>query len=326
MPLILFECALHRFRQKPPNWTILIKVIFKFTLALKLWLACTIFSAIILLHLQNHSSRNYSLIFLLIFTLTFLVLSPTNTPRMNSQSVQSIPQFLRSFLTIQPTSLKYFYTFFSFYATPSFTTRTSTGRYKKAAGGERPTTCTCPWQVILSPKNPPLLARAFTRCFHSTADHSSICRRNSRRSKKVWLFQPIKAACSSKRALSPAADGKCSSHRSPTRTVGRSQSGRKSVELCTRIQLAPYNAGWHLATFLAPIVTGRNNFVDLQPKTPRRPSYSRLQVPGWEGPPYFHPAEFQSLLAFVPTLPTEQARTRHRRFQRLSPGSRNVSS
>ena len=64
-------------------------------------------------------------------------------------------------------------------------------------------------------QKPPLLARAFTRSFHSTADHSSIFRRNNRRSKIVWLFQPIEAACSSKRALSPAADSKCSSHRSP---------------------------------------------------------------------------------------------------------------
>ena len=92
------------------------------------------------------------------------------------------------------------------------------------------------------------------------------------------------------------------------RTVGRSQRAQKSVELCTRIQLAPYFAGWNLATFLAPIVTGRNKLVALQPQTPRRPSYSRLQVPGWKGPPYFHAAEFQSLLTFVPTLQTEQTR------------------
>ena len=33
--------------------------------------------------------------------------------------------------------------------------------------------------------------------------------------KEVWLFQLINAACNSKRALSPAADSKCSSDRSP---------------------------------------------------------------------------------------------------------------
>ena len=154
MPLILCECELHQFHPRPPNWTILIKVIFKFTLDLKQWLVCTIFSATILLHLRTHSSRNYSLIFLHVSILIFFIISPTNTLRMKNHSIRSTTQILHSILTIQPTFFKYFYIFFCFYATPNFTTRTGTGRYKKAAGREPPTTCTCPWQVFPSPKSP----------------------------------------------------------------------------------------------------------------------------------------------------------------------------
>ena len=51
---------------------------------------------------------------------------------------------------------------FLFDATPNFTTRTGTGRYKKAAGRERPTPCTCHWQVNLSPKTPRFWQRIST--------------------------------------------------------------------------------------------------------------------------------------------------------------------
>ena len=96
MPLILCECALHRFRQRLPNWTLLIKVTFKFTLALKQWLVCTISSATILLNLRTHSSKNYSLIFLPVFILIF-----SNTPRMRNQFIQSTLQLLHFIPTIQ---------------------------------------------------------------------------------------------------------------------------------------------------------------------------------------------------------------------------------
>ena len=123
MPLILCECALHRFCQRPKNWTLLIKVIFKFFLALKQWLVCTIFSATILLHLRTQSSKNHSLIFLHVFILIFSIISPTNTPRMMNQPIQSTLQFLHSILTIQLTFPKYFYIFLIFHATPKFLPR-----------------------------------------------------------------------------------------------------------------------------------------------------------------------------------------------------------
>ena len=119
MPLILYECALHRFRQRPPSWTLLMKVIFKLTLALKQWLVSTIFFTI-LLHLRTHSSSNCSLIFLLVSILIFSIISPTNTPRMMNPSTLSTPRLLLSILTIQRTFLKYFYTFPIFHATPKF--------------------------------------------------------------------------------------------------------------------------------------------------------------------------------------------------------------
>ena len=142
MPIILCECALRRFHQKPPNWTFLIKVILKFISALKLWLACTIFSAIILLHLQTHSSNNYSLIFLHVFTLISLITLLTNTPRMKNRFLQLIHLFLHSILMIQPIFPKYFLTYllYFFYATPRFSPQGRHATYKKDASRERPTT------------------------------------------------------------------------------------------------------------------------------------------------------------------------------------------
>ena len=122
MPPILFECALHRFRHRPPNWTLMIKVIFKIISALKQWLACTIFFATTLLHPRTHSSKNYSPIFLHVFTLIFLITLPTNILRMKNQFVQLIHLFLHSTLMIRPTFLKNFMLYFCifFYATTKF--------------------------------------------------------------------------------------------------------------------------------------------------------------------------------------------------------------
>ena len=120
MPLISCECALHRFRQRPPNWTLLIKVIFKFTLALKQWRVCTISSAIIHLHLRIHSSKNYFLISLHVFTLISSIILPTNTLQMMNQFIQSTLQFLHFIPMIQLTFLEYFYILLILYATPRF--------------------------------------------------------------------------------------------------------------------------------------------------------------------------------------------------------------
>ena len=118
MPLISCECALHRFRQRPSNWTLPIKVIFKFTLALKQWRVCTISSAITLLHLRIHSSNNYSLISLHVSTLISSIISPTNTLQMMNQFIQLTLQFLHFNPMIQRTSLKFFFIFLILYATP----------------------------------------------------------------------------------------------------------------------------------------------------------------------------------------------------------------
>ena len=111
MPLILCECALHQSRQIPPSWTLLIKAIFKFTLALKKWLVCTIFFATNLSHLRTHSSKNYSHIFPHAFTLISSIILFTNTLRMKNQSIQSTLQCLHFTPTIQLTFLNYFFFF-----------------------------------------------------------------------------------------------------------------------------------------------------------------------------------------------------------------------
>ena len=134
MPLILCECALHRFRHRPPNWILMIKVIFKFISALKQWLDCTIFFAITRLHVRTHSSKNYSLTFLRVFTPNFLITLPTNILRMKNQFIQLIHLSLHSTLMIRHTflscSISCFCTFF--YATPKFfTTRTVAHDIKK---------------------------------------------------------------------------------------------------------------------------------------------------------------------------------------------------
>ena len=144
MPLIFCECALHQFCRRPTNWTLLIVVITKFISAPKLWLACTIFSAIILLHLQTQSSKNYSLISLPVFSLKSLITLLMNTPRMKNQSVLTTLPFLHSIRTIQPTFLKnlsFSLFLIFFYANPDFLPLSQTKDSKKGADGrERPTT------------------------------------------------------------------------------------------------------------------------------------------------------------------------------------------
>ena len=136
MPLILCECALHRFRQKLPNWTLLIKVIFKFSLALKQWLVCTIFSATIHLHLRIHSSKNYFLISLHVFTLRSSIISLTNTLQMMNQFIQSTLQFLHFFPMIQLTFLEYFFILLILYATPRFLTPPPCTKHTKVSPAE----------------------------------------------------------------------------------------------------------------------------------------------------------------------------------------------
>ena len=120
MPLISYECASPRFRHKPPNWILMIKVTFKSTLALRRWLVCTIFFAINHLHVRTHFSKNYSPISLHGFTLMFSITLFMSTLRMKSQSIQSTLQLLHFILTTQLTFLEYFYIVLVFYATPKF--------------------------------------------------------------------------------------------------------------------------------------------------------------------------------------------------------------
>ena len=133
MPLLLYEYALHRFHNKPPNWILMINATFKSTSAPKQWLVCMIFFAIIPLHLRIHSSKNYSLISLHVSTLISSIISPTNTPRMMNQSILSTPQFLHYIPTIQLTFLEYFYIFLFFYAAPRFLPPPPGKKHKKGS-------------------------------------------------------------------------------------------------------------------------------------------------------------------------------------------------
>ena len=90
------------------------KLIFKLNLVVRLGLVCTIFFANNLLQLRNHSSKNYSFIFLPVFTIISSITLPTNTPRMINQSILSTHQILHFIPTIQPTFLKNFYIFLFF--------------------------------------------------------------------------------------------------------------------------------------------------------------------------------------------------------------------
>ena len=136
MPVISCELALHRFSQRPPNWTLLIKEIFKFTLALKQWRVCTISSATIHLHLRIHCSKNYFLISLHVFTLISSIISPTNTLQMMNQFIQSTLQFLHFISMIQLTFLEYFYVLLILYATPTFLPTPPGTKHKKGSPAE----------------------------------------------------------------------------------------------------------------------------------------------------------------------------------------------
>ena len=72
--------------------------------------------------------KNYSLIFLHVFTLIFLITLPTNTPRMKNQFIQLIHLFPHSTLIIRPTFLRYFIPYFCIFLCNSkiFTTETGT--------------------------------------------------------------------------------------------------------------------------------------------------------------------------------------------------------
>ena len=85
---------------KTSNLDLTDKVIIKFTLALKQWLVCTIFSATVLLHLRTDSWKNYSLISLHVFTLISSITLPTNTLRMMLQFILLTPLFLHFIPTI----------------------------------------------------------------------------------------------------------------------------------------------------------------------------------------------------------------------------------
>ena len=137
MPLILYECASPQFRHRPPNWIPMIKVTFKSTSALKQGLVCTIFFAIIPLHVRTHSSKNYSPISLQCFILIFSITMFMSIPRMRSQSIRSTFQLLHFILTTQLTFLKYFYCYYSLCNSKIFTTRTVARDIQK---GRRPRT------------------------------------------------------------------------------------------------------------------------------------------------------------------------------------------
>ena len=104
----------------------------KLNLVLKQWLICTTFSAIILLHQWIHSSKNYSLIFLHVFTLISSITLRTNTPRLMNQSIVLTHQFLHFIPTIRPIFLKYFYILLIFHATLKFLPQRRAPDSKKA--------------------------------------------------------------------------------------------------------------------------------------------------------------------------------------------------
>ena len=91
------------------------KVTFKSNLPLRQWLVCTIFSAIIFLHLRIDSSKNYSLISLHVFTRISSFISPTNTLRMMNFFNSSVSAFYSDNSTYFSSLLLYL---FIFYATP----------------------------------------------------------------------------------------------------------------------------------------------------------------------------------------------------------------
>ena len=169
MPLILYEYVLHRSRHKPPNWILMISATFKSTSAPKQWIVCSIFSAIILLHLRIHSSKNYSLISIHVPTLISLIITPTNIPRMMNQSILSTPQPLHFIPTIQLIFLNCFYIFLIFYAPSRFSSPPLGTKYTKGpSSGTRaalgpPGTNSYPRDTYFYPEGPTTMKRSRTK-------------------------------------------------------------------------------------------------------------------------------------------------------------------
>ena len=108
LPLLLYECASHRFLHKPPNLILMINATFKFTSAPKRWLVFTIF-------LGHHSLKtNDSLLkelpsYLLTRFPSHIFITLHMKVLITNQSDQSTPQSPHSTLTIELTFLKYFF-------------------------------------------------------------------------------------------------------------------------------------------------------------------------------------------------------------------------
>ena len=121
MPLILCECASHRFRQTPPSWTSLINVTFKSISVLKPWLVYMNSFATTLLHVRIPCSKNCSPISLLDFLHTSSIILFMKTLIMN-QFIQLIQLFPHFILMIRPTFPTYFspHFLYFYYATLKF--------------------------------------------------------------------------------------------------------------------------------------------------------------------------------------------------------------
>ena len=179
---------------------------------------------------------------------------------------------------------------------------------KKAAGRERPATCTCPWQVIQFPKSPRFwqgLLLAFstqpptTRPFdEETAGAQKRFGYSSR------LELPAVRREHSPRPLTRDAPPICPR----TRTGGKLQTGPKLEGWYIQTRLAPYIGEWHLATFLILTATGKKKFVNPLLRTPHHLNCNQLQVPGWVEPPCSHLTGFQFLPALAPTRLMGRAR------------------
>ena len=159
---------------------------------------------------------------------------------------------------------------------------------------------------LLNPREK--VARSFTRSLHSAEDYSSIYRRNCRRSKNVWLFQPFYASCKSNSALSRAVNKKCSFHRFPypdcKNVARRPDNGR----LYWRSWPAPYIHAWHRSTLPAPTVLATNKSASLQQQTSRHQRYNSSPVLDFEGGHHnFCRLGFHSLHFFALMLLMKQA-------------------
>ena len=114
MPLTLCESVSHRFRRKPPNWTSLANVTFKFILVLKLRLVFINSFANMLSYVRFPCSKNCSPISLLAFFHTSSIILFTKTLIMN-QFIQLAHLFLHSIPTIRPTFPKYLLPYFLYF-------------------------------------------------------------------------------------------------------------------------------------------------------------------------------------------------------------------